>query len=483
MENLENQQSQTTETESLDAKWYSRFEEIGSFQAYEYFNGDSNIRNAQKESFLNGEIENPDLDYPLLDVDRIDIIESSLMDLKQDILDHEPDEIVRDVYRWKINEKVAELRMMKSSHNGDMRRFERYSKYIYGKPSDEVFQYTIYNLNNKILKYLDSDNPDIQAAATTLMQVMGELDIRVANPDISTPSSDTVELARTQTKKEFNHILNIPLAEGKHDSTSIRNAFEIALNQLNAEGWEAVVSDNVPSISTNQEQRNITIPESRTLPSKTRLQALLLHEAGTHVARRVNGENTKLKLLSLGLDRYEQGEEGVATMREQVLKDSVNDFSGLEGHLAISLAMGLDGKRKDFRETYEILEKYFYFKAILAKKSPEEASISAKNDAYKRCIRTFRGTDCKTRGVCFTKDMIYREGSIGVWDVIRNNPDEMMRFSVGKYDPSNERHIYVLEQLGISDEDLITLDSSDSETTKTSTPDQTSESHTPSPTT
>ena len=67
-------------------------------------------------------------------------------------------------------------------------------------------------------------------------------------------------------------------------------------------------------------------------------------------------------------------------MREQVLKDSVNDFSGLEGHLAISLAMGLDGKQRDFRETYEILEKYFYFKAILAKKSPEEASISAKNE-------------------------------------------------------------------------------------------------------
>lgn len=131
MENLENQQAQTTETESLDAKWYSRFEEIGSFQAYEYFNGNSNIRNTQKESFLNGEIENPDLDYPLLDVDRINTIESSLMDLKQDILDHEPNEIVRNVYRWKINEKVAELRMMKSSHNGDMRRFERYSKYIY----------------------------------------------------------------------------------------------------------------------------------------------------------------------------------------------------------------------------------------------------------------------------------------------------------------------------------------------------------------
>jgi hypothetical protein len=459
MKNIETQSNQSIEIESLDDEWFSRFEEIGSFQAYEYFNGEAGARNTQKEAFLSGEIENPDLDYPLLDIETINNIESSLMRLKQDILEQETNEIVCNVYRWKINEKVAELRMMKSSHNGDMRRFERYSKYIYGKPSDEVFQYTIYNLNNKISKALDSDNPDIKVAAEILMQTLGELDIETTHPDISTPSDDTVELARVQTKREFNNILNIPLEDGKYDSNSIRNAFEEALRESNADGWEAIIVDNSTSISTNQEQKNVTIPESRVLPSKTRLQSLLVHEVGTHVARRVNGENTKLRLLSLGLDRYEQGEEGVATMREQVLKSSVNDFSGLEGHLAISLAMGLDGKKRDFRETYEVLEKYFYFKALGAKKSPEEALISAKNDAYKRCIRTFRGTDCKTKGVCFTKDMIYREGNIGVWDVIRNNPDEMTRFSVGKYDPSNSRYIYVLDQLGISDEDLITLDS------------------------
>ncbi len=470
MTNLEHQTSQKLESESLDDNWYNRFEEIGSFQAYEYFNGEAGARNTQKEAFLSGEIENPDLDYPLLDIETINNIESSLMQLKQDILEQETNEIVRNVYSWKINEKIAELRMMKSSHNGDMRRFERYSKYIYGKPSDEVFKYTMYNLNNKISKALNSDNPDIKASAEILMQTLGELDIETTNPDISTPSDDTVELARVKTKQEFDSILNIPLEDGKYDSNSIRNAFEEALRESNADGWEVITVDNSTSISTNQEQKNVTIPESRVLPSKTRLQSLLVHEVGTHVARRVNGENTQLRLLSLGLDRYEQGEEGVATMREQVLKSSVNDFSGLEGHLAISLAMGLDGKKRDFRETYEVLEKYFYFKALGAKKSPEEASISSKNNAWNRCIRTFRGTDCKTAGVCFTKDMIYREGNIGVWDVIKNNPDEMMRFSVGKYDPSNSRHIYILDQLGISDDDLEYIDKLDTPTPETTPP-------------
>lgn len=470
MENLEYQQKQNNEAEALDDKWFSRFEEIGTFQAYEYFNGDSNIRNAQKESFLNGEIENPDLDYPLLDTERISSMESSLIQLKKDILETETSDIVRDVYRWKINEKIAELRMMLASQSGDMKRFERYSRYVYGSPSDEVFNYTIYNLTRKVSKALDSDNSDIKSAAETLMAVIQELDIENIATDIVPPSNDVIQLARIYSKKEFDNILNIPLEDGKHDSNSIRNAFEIALRELNADGWEATVVNNSNSISTNQENKNVTIPESRVIASKTSLQSLLIHEVGTHVARRVNGERSKLKLLSLGLDRYEQGEEGVATMREQALKPTVNDFSGLEGHLAISLAMGLDGSKRDFRETYQVLEKYFYFKALLAKKSPEEASISSKNNAWNRCIRTFRGTDCKTAGVCFTKDMIYREGNIGVWDVIKNNPDEMMRFSVGKYDPSNSRHIYILDQLGISDDDLEYIDKLDTPTPETTPP-------------
>ena len=156
----------------------------------------------------------------------------------------------------------------------------------------------------------------------------------------------------------------------------------------------------------------------------------------------------------MGLDRYEKGEEGVATMREQVLDEKIEDFAGLEGHLAIGLATGVDGKPRDFRAVYEIMEKYFYFKALSSGKEPEQALKSAQTIAWNRAVRTFRGTDCQTKGICFTKDIVYREGNIGVWEVVKENPKEMVRFSIGKYDPANERHIWILDQLGISEEDL-----------------------------
>lgn len=156
----------------------------------------------------------------------------------------------------------------------------------------------------------------------------------------------------------------------------------------------------------------------------------------------------------MGLDRSLRGEEGVATYREQRIL-GMEDFAGLDGHLAISLASGINGKKRNFREVFEIL-KAFYF--ISSKKEKSEALKSAVNSAWDQCVRTFRGTTCQTPGACLTRDIVYREGNIGIWNVAKNNPAEIKRFSIGKYDPANPRHIWILEQLGITDSDLDSLE-------------------------
>ena len=57
-----------------------------------------------------------------------------------------------------------------------------------------------------------------------------------------------------------------------------------------------------------------------------------------------------------GLDRYIGGEEGVATLREQVIKhdDAIEEFSGINYHLGISFAQGLDGTKRSFAEVHEL---------------------------------------------------------------------------------------------------------------------------------
>jgi len=447
---------QPTHSESFDSKWYQTFEQLGAFQAYEYLDGNKQYREAERHKFLNSDDGNPSLDYPKIDVERLSSDETQLLQLKEDIIREETNEIVKQVYRWRLNEKIAELRMLKAVASGDMHKFQRYSEFVYGKPSPEIFAFTIHNLREIATSQLTSDDPNIKNVAQELIDLLPADLPTTANYQL--PQESDITIVRKQTLKELGNLLNLDVATGtegkQYTADEIRDIFQASLESLQAEGWSVVVDTSSKSgISVDQEHKEIKIPESRKLVF-TKLRSLVAHEVGTHIARRLNGERSKLHLLGLGLDRYEKGEEGVATMREQVLGDSIEDFAGLDGHLAISLAIGVDGKPRDFREVYTIMEKYFYLNALSAGKISEEALKSAQTSAWNRTVRTFRGTDCKTKGVCFTKDIVYREGNIGVWKVASNNPEEIVRFSVGKYDPANCRHIWILDQLGFSETDL-----------------------------
>lgn len=444
--------------ESLDSRWFRRFEEVGAFAAYEYLDGDKVYREEQKRQFVEGALENPVLDYPKIDLEKLEKDEQGLLALKKEILEQEKNETVRQVYRWRINEKLAELRMLRAVAVGDMKRFQKYSEFVYGKPSPEIFAYTIQNLKLKYEKHLSSENEEVRAAAEALFSALPQ-NLEEAKM-IELPGGEIVKAVQEQTMKELGDLIQIESPDdGKqYTAEEIHQIFTGALETLRADGWSVVIdTGSKTAISVDQEAKTIKIPESRKV-SFHKLKTLIAHEIGTHVARRMNGERSKLQLLGLGLDRYEKGEEGIARMREQVFEDEVDEFTGFEGHFSIGLAYGTDGKPRNFREVYDISQKYYYFKAMIAKKAKEDPLDSSQTSAWNRTLRTFRGSDCKTSGVCFTKDIIYREGNIDVWRAMKENPSEMMRLSVGKYDPANDRHLWILNQLGITEADLKELE-------------------------
>ncbi|MBT6034664.1 MAG: DUF1704 domain-containing protein [Candidatus Jacksonbacteria bacterium] len=445
--------------EQLDVRWYERFEQFGSFEAFEYLGGDKDQRAGEKEDFLSGNKENPKLDYPLLDLDVLDSNEAELLNLKKDVLDQETNEVVKKAYRWRINEKLAELRMLKAAAHGDMRRFGRYTDFVYGKPSPEIFQYTIGHLKEQITETSKHDNENLIAAAQELEKVLPSVSVEVEFSQL--PTAEEFGETSEAVLAQFKDLITIPIEGERADAEQTKAAFEAAFSKLGLEGtgWEVVVDteSSRTGISVNQENKTVQVPES-TDRLVTQLKKLIVHEIGTHVAKREKGERSKLRLLGLGLDRYDPGEEGIATMREQVFSDEITDFSGLAGHLAISLARGVDGEPRDFRQTYDILQKYFYWNSLRLGASNEVAQKNSTTYAWNRAVRTFRGSDSKTPGACFTKDIVYREGNIGVWDVVSKNKDELQRFQVGKYDPANARHIWILESLGITDEELVEME-------------------------
>ncbi len=448
----------------LDQKWYERLEKLGSFQTYEYLNGDKARRMVEKKAFLESNDSNPDLDYPKIDLDALKQVDANLMTMKQDLLSQEENLNIRQLYRWKLNEKLAEVRMLQAVANKDSRRFYRYSRFIYGEPSADIFAFTISNIRSKIQAFLEKDNniESLKLAAKDLLESLPEVNNERSDDDLglTLPSEEVFSVVGRESIQLLNSLQansNEHPSSQKITPAEIQNVFEKALSNLpNSDDWSVIIDDSSRSaISVDQENKTLNIPNKEYTYSK--IISLIVHEIGTHISRRINGERSKLMLLGLGLDRYEPGEEGIATMREQGLKTKLNDFSGLTGHLAISLARGLDVSPRDFRQTYTILEKYFYFNALKSKKyanSPKKAKERAQELAWNRTVRTFRGTDCKTPGMCFTKDIIYREGNIGIWNLIKNNPEELVNFNIGKYDPTNNRHLVILTRLGITDGDL-----------------------------
>lgn len=445
MNNFENFTIETpkrNKPEALDERWFERFEKIASFSDTEYLNDSKKERDSQKQNFLDGKIENPNLNYPEIKKINLKEKEGQLIELKRDIIDNEPDPILKQIYRWKLNEKIAELRMLKSTENGNDKKFFRYSKFVYGLPKKEIFDYSLEQIRPVIEYGLKSPYLDISSAARELQEELFNRYHPLEN-SIDQPEINISKLLVQNNEKEYG-------------SDEIKTAFEGALEIFQVQGFKIIVDQEgkLKAINVSQEFKKVNIPKERKLKIKT-LQSRMMHEIGTHASRRTRGERTKLKLLGLGLDRYIKGEEGIATYYEQQIEGASN-YSGLDYYLAISLATGIDGKKRNFRQVFEILKKLYLIRS--KEKDSKKALKKSETKSWNDCVRIFRGTTCKTPGACFTKDIVYREGNIGVWNIAKNNPNEIRRFSIGKYDPSNSRHIWILDQLDISDDDLDALE-------------------------
>lgn len=438
----------------VDERWYGRFAELTDAKTSEYLYTKADEREAQKKLFVAGEIENPTLHRQEVNTGDLDLKAGALLELKRDIIKNEPNDVVAQAYRWRINEKIAELFLFKSAVENDTRKFRKWSEFIYGKPSKEIFASTMDIVRSRIEQGLKSENSEVRAAAEGLKDSIGNVDYPPAS--LSPPTAEEFDFAKEVTLNEFQGVIDIKADDQNKtfNTQEIKEGWEKVLNAFQLEGWRVEITKDDTANEADQGTKTLRMPEGKTT---TNLAMSMIHEPGTHVLRRENGERSKLMLLGYGFDRYLPGEEGVATLREQVLNDKIEDFAGFESHLAISLSYGYDGKPRDFRGVYETMNKYYLLKSLLknnGSKDIEKTKRIASNNAWNMAIRIFMGTDYKTAGVCLTKDIVYREGNIGVWDVVRKNPTEMYRFSIGKYDPANARHIWILSQLGISDEDL-----------------------------
>lgn len=437
----------------LDQGWFSQFTKISSFQIYEYFEGEYHFREKQRRLFSEGKIENPVLDYPLLNKKHLDAKEVAHKSLLNTILSDERNLLIRRAYQKKIEEKLVEIQILKASRAKDWSKFISGCKKIYGYPSLKAQGHTAAWLQREFRKAKKGKGLEISKRGIAKLELLiekwlGKIPKHYRIVKLPTKSLFGKKLKNLQ--RELQVILKPALArKPPYNAKNICEIFNKAVPLAGISGWEAVVvKSSSISIGTDPSTKKIRIPHKKYLYSSD-LRALIVHEIGTHARRQFNGEKSAFSLLSLGLDRYEESEEGLATLKEQLVRDSFDDFSGFPGFLAVCLALGCDGEKRNFRQVYEEINSIFFLLKLIGGKNSAIAKTEAAREAWERSVRTFRGTDCSTPGICFTKDIIYREGNMKLWNFLLKTEINISEFDAGKYDPLNSEHIKLLNSLGI----------------------------------
>ncbi len=361
----------------LDTHWFAKFTAIAHISYVDLLVLDPAERTQQRDLFLRGEIENPYFTYPKLRDFNFAQKKSQLENLLSEIEREEKNEWVREAYVRVLAEKMAHVDLLEAVSRGDDAMFAKISVQEFGDYSSEIIN------QNEFFKKLP------------------------------------------------------PVELGYVQADEIEARFRAAFVDYKIEGWNIVrdTENTNAFVHLNQETKTLFIPQSRRI-SRTHLEALVRHEVGVHIIRRKNAENTNLQLLTLGLDHYIKGDEGLGKYEEsQVYPQAF--WPSIQNYLGVALVKGVDGKPRTFRELFEFFTEYL------------SAAENPAADAWTRVEKIFRGTTGQSRGLCWTKDVMYLNGYYDILEVIKKYPQEQDRFLMGKYDPANEWHRAFLDALEI----------------------------------
>lgn len=399
-----------------------------------------------KKQFLNDEVKNFAFTYNKnkhIDYRKIkNLLHNLLHDISNDT---NIPEIIVHQYQLAIDEKLTKITMLMQTQvialGGDitlaMKKFQECSNTLYGVIDPNIFCKTLQiierDINRRFEKY-KSDNDKIKPAKRLLSII------------------DTYK----STQENF-HTLEVTPRVLKEKQSALTDALELQrlftfglLKYGISKDWSVVIDKRGARsyVTVSYNLKKIYLPSSTQLEKRgkrkkltdTRIEGLIAHEIGTHVLRQENGEKSALKLLSSGLSGYEQGEEGLATFREQQAQ-SLNGYAGLEAYFTIGLVQGLGtGSPQDFFGVHQILTDYYQVM--------ENTTLHhAKELAWNRCVRTFMGTTGTIPGIFFSKDLIYRHGNINHREALENGKLNDVDLDSGKFDPTNDNHIKFLQEL------------------------------------
>lgn len=418
----------------FDTQWYLR---LASPENIPVLYPDHTNFEGQKMGFITNQIENPDLHYIGVDPEVLAARSLRFSELKKDIIASEKNTLVKALYLDKLVEEIERVKLYQAVLDEQPEEFLAATAKVYGVPQPEIWQNIALKLKKR-KNYSTSKTP-------LLHQVISEYQFTLPENrerKIHKPSKEEISTLQNQLFALFPFLQFNDLAE-ELEATEIVDVFDQALGSIGATGWKStLVEGSRTAICVMNKKKVVAVPHKRRV-NKGTLAKLIGHEICTHVYRSSRAENSPLQLLRLGLDHYLMPEEGIATTNEQILAGKFTNFSGEAKYFAIGLVQGIDGIKRDFRTVYEIMKEYLFLK------HPSKDQHYFNEKSWNLCVRIFRGTPANYKGVCYTKDLIYHEGNIKLWQLLLKDPQFYPHLFLGKYDPTNAKHLQALHDLGV----------------------------------
>lgn len=433
------------------------FPEVAGLQAYEYFRSEVG---EQKETFISGDQEALVLTYPDLTLGSIMKIKDPMLSALKTLMPGEVSDKSEALYQT-IEYRYSELFMMdmsrimiSSEYSDDERKeaeewFKMTNEGLYGKPQLDVFSALAKKeISAKTTPY-GADQENVRFLKEELAGLCGPIEETDYQP--FSPSEELVTKVGDLVHERFDHLVEHIDPEKVYEVGDIVDAVHTALDNIGGVelGWEVVVVPNSSAIAVSAHQKRIEVGENRLAIKGAKLRGRILHEVCVHAGRSMNAERAGWLSAAYGQDGYLDFEESMATAMEDAYAGEFKSH-GENYYLIAGLAYGLDNHSpRDFRETFEVMWRVNALGRVKEGRIDDESIRKARSAAFTSCLRLFRGTTGRQKGVVYLKDLAYFKGQEAAWSVLENieTQAEFDAVFAGKLDNTREDHQHIAEQI------------------------------------
>jgi hypothetical protein len=261
------------------------------------------------------------------------------------------------------------------------------------------------------------------------------------------------ETLKDECKEAVEHAFGKVGKKDLYSPSEMKDIFDfyIEARGFKEAGWSSSIVQGRTMCASNQETKTVEIGDKRPEEERTYEKVLqsMLHEIEIHVGRNVRGSKLGSGLAGVGLPGYISFEEPFAATTQEVYVGE-STVRGLPYVIAVAVAVGYDGKERDFRNTFELTWRLSLAESYDPTKDLPSQISDVRKKEYDLLVRIWRGMPTDIEGCVFAKDISYEN-----YEVIkflqadgRCLPrDDFLRLLQAKYNPLQiDQDTYIRQQ-------------------------------------